>query len=82
MYDKGFSYYKIESPRVKYPTIEYLNKEEIQELVKYVRDTEIYEINRYRSELLIMLAFTSGLRLSELLNLKINDIYNPNLVIR
>jgi site-specific recombinase XerD len=59
MYDQGLTYYKIESPKVKYPMIEYLDKEEIQELIQYVRNIEIYGINRFRSELLITLAFTS-----------------------
>ena len=59
MYDTGLTYYKIESPRAKNPPIDYLTKEEISHLISHIRRVEIYDINRARSELLILLVFTS-----------------------
>jgi site-specific recombinase XerD len=59
IYDVGLTYTKIESPKVKYPTIEPLSREEIQNLLRYVRRIELQDIDRLRSELLIMIAFTS-----------------------
>ncbi|MDR0650228.1 MAG: hypothetical protein LBG59_02220 [Candidatus Peribacteria bacterium] len=82
IYDVGISYIKIESPKSKYPTIVPLTRNEIVELIRYVRKRERKEIDRLRSELLVMLAFTAGMRLQELLNLTIEDLYKSELTIQ
>lgn len=76
------TYYKIESPKVIYPKIEILTVDEVLKFVKYVREVETYDINRIRSELLIFLAFKSGMRNSEMINLKLDDVYREDLSIR
>lgn len=73
---------RIESPRAVKPPIEYLNDSEIQNLLDYINHVEIYDINRYRSLLLILTAYTTWLRLSELLNLTYDDIQHPESMIR
>lgn len=73
---------RIESPRCVKPEIECLNDQEIKDLLSYISCVEIYDINRYRSLLLVLVAFTAWLRLSELLNLTYEDIQYPERVIR
>lgn len=73
---------RIESPRCVKPEIECLDLEEIRDLIEYISRIEIYDINRYRSLLLVLVPFTSWLRLSELLNLTYEDISHPERVIR
>ena len=73
---------RIESPRCIKPQIECLNDQEIQELLEYISCVEIYDINRYRSLLIVLVAYTTGLRLSELLNLTYEDIQHPETMIR
>lgn len=73
---------RIESPRCIKPEIECLNDQEIKNLLEYISDVEVYDINRYRSLLLVLVAFTAWLRLSEMLNLTYEDIKYPEKVIR
>lgn len=73
---------RIESPRCVKPEIECLDDKEIKDLLEYISRIEVYDINRYRSLLLVLVPFTSWLRLSELLNLTYEDISHPERVIR
>lgn len=73
---------RIESPRCVKPEIECLNDQEIHDLLEYISYIEVYDINRYRSLLLVLIAFTAWLRLSELLNLTYEDIKYPERMIR
>lgn len=73
---------RIESPRCVKPQIECLNDEEIQDLLSYISRVEVYDINRYRSLLIVLVAYTTWLRLSELLNLTYDDIQHPERMIR
>lgn len=82
IYDKWEWRMRIESPRCVKPEIECLDEEEIKDLLEYISRVEIYDINRYRSLLVVLLAFTAGLRLSELLNLTYEDIKYPERMIR
>lgn len=82
MYEIWDRWVRIESPRCVKPQIECLNDHEIQELLDYICSVEVYEINKYRSLLLILTAYTTGLRLSELLNLTYEDIQHPETMIR
>lgn len=74
--------FRIESPRCIKPPIECLNDQEIQELLEYISRVEVFDINRYRSLLLVLTAYTTWLRLSELLNLTFDDIQHPESMIR
>lgn len=73
---------RIESPRCIKPPIECLNDQEIHDLLEYISRVEVFDINKYRSLLLVLLAYTTGLRLSELLNLTYEDIQYPERMIR
>lgn len=82
IYDVWDRWIRIESPRCIKPEIECLNDQEIKDLLEYISRVEVYDINRYRSLLLVLVPFTSWLRLSELLNLTYEDIQHPERVIR
>lgn len=73
---------RIESPRCVKPQIECLNDSEIRDLLQYICRVEVYDINKYRSLLLVLVAYTTWLRLSELLNLTYDDIQHPESMIR
>lgn len=73
---------RIESPRCVKPPIECLDDQEIHDLLEYISHVEVYDINKYRSLLLVLVAYTTWLRLSELLNLTYDDIRYPERMIR
>ena len=74
IYEMGIDYRKIETKRIKSDYIECINDTEFWELMDYVEKTEKYKINALRSELLINIGYTSWLRLSEILSLKVGEI--------
>ncbi|RAL57306.1 hypothetical protein BSK20_03460 [SR1 bacterium human oral taxon HOT-345] len=73
-HDIGLSYLKIEIPKVHLPQMEYLTKEELSQLFTHIEKNEKNEENRLRNLLFCKLAFISGMRLSELLSIKVKDI--------
>ena len=81
-YEVGDWRVRIESPRCIKPQIECLDDSEIKELLSYISRVEVFDINRYRSLLLVLVAYTTWLRLSELLNLTYTDIQHPESMIR
>ena len=50
---------RIESPRCVKPEIECLDDKEIKDLLEYISRIEVYDINCYRSLLLVLVPFTS-----------------------
>lgn len=69
-------YRKIEQKRAKQPDIEILTPTEYQTYFDFIWKYEKYKINQLRSQLLVNIWYTSGMRLSEILNLKTYDILN------
>jgi site-specific recombinase XerD len=65
----------LELPKTRMRRIEFLSDQEIQLLIKaIINDRKIPEIQRKRNQAIILTIFGSGLRLSELLNLKKHDL--------
>ena len=73
-HDEGIDYRKIETKRIKSDYIECLTESEFQIFFNFIGEYEKYKINSLRMQLLVNIGYTSGLRLSEMLNLKIEDI--------
>lgn len=73
-YDEGIDYRKIETKRIKSDYIECLTDDERKIFFGFIWDYEKYRINWLRSQLLCNIAYTSWLRLSEALSLKIDDV--------
>ena len=73
-YDEWFDYRKIETKRTKSDYIECLTEEEWETFFQFIGQYEKYRINALRMQLLCNIAYTSGLRLSEILNLTIEQV--------
>ena len=74
MYDEWLDYRKIETKKVKSDYIECLTDTEYRTLFNFIDSYEKYKINALRMQLLCNIGYTSWLRLSEMLNLRIRDI--------
>jgi integrase len=74
VYDLGIDASKIKMNKVRYQRCDSFSEEEIKEMIKAVNNTEKYELNRTRLKLLIMIAYTSGMRLNEIRNLTIQQV--------
>ena len=73
IYDTGLDYRKIETKKIKSDYIECITEKEFRLFMNFIWDYEHYKINWLRSQLLVNIGYTSWLRLSEMLNLKVND---------
>lgn len=73
-YDEWLDFRKIEIKKCKSDYIECLTDEERDIFYNYIWTYEKYKINSLRMQLLCNIAYTSWLRLSEILSLKIEDI--------
>lgn len=73
-YDEWMDYRKIEIKKCKSDYIECLTDEERDTFYNYIWTYEKYKINWLRMQLLCNIAYTSWLRLSEILSLKIEDV--------
>lgn len=73
-YGEGIDYRKIETKRIKSEYIECLTEEEFNIFQSFIGDYEKYRINALRMQLLCNIGYTSGLRLSEMLNLKVDEV--------
>ena len=73
-YDEGVDYRKIETKRIKSDYIECLTDEEFHTFFNFIWDYEKYRINSLRMQLLVNIGYTSGLRLSEMLSLTVNQV--------
>lgn len=73
-YDEWLDFRKIEIKKCKSDYIECLTDEERDTFYNYIWTYEKYKINSLRMQLLCNIAYTSWLRLSEILSLKIEDV--------
>lgn len=67
-------YHKIKVPKVYSKHHDYFEEDEIEKIIDTVRSSEKFPINRIRSELMVVLGFTTWMRLSELLKLKVREL--------
>ncbi len=74
IYDTWLDYRKIETKKVKSDYIECITETEFRLLENFIEEYEKYRINALRMELLCNIGYTSGLRLSEMLWLTVDDI--------
>lgn len=82
IYNEGIDYRTIAIPRITNRHINFLEEDEVYKLLKVVDECEKTPIGRQRSKLLITLWYTTGLRLSELLNLTVDEVLDWKAVIR
>lgn len=61
-------------PPAKSKRMDYFSLSELHEIVKTIDTTEKYEINRTRLKLIVLIGFTTGLRLAEILSLKVYQV--------
>lgn len=73
-YDEWIDYKKIETKKIKSDYIEYITDDEFNRFFSFIWDYEKYKINALRMQLLCNIWYTSWLRLSEMLNLKIDEV--------
>lgn len=65
----------LELPKTKMRRIEYLTDKEVEKIVAYLSSiNELGEVQKLRNRAIILMIFGSGLRISELLNLKKFDL--------
>lgn len=74
IYESWLDYRKIETKRIKSDYIECITEEEYKTLFQFIEQYEKYRINALRMQLLINIAYTSWLRLSEILGLTVEEI--------
>lgn len=74
IYDCGVDYKKIETKRIKSDYIEYITEKEFELFFNFIWEYEKYKINSLRMQLLVNIGYTSGLRLSEMLKLTVDEI--------
>lgn len=74
IYNEGLDFRKVETKKIKTDYIECITDEEFRKLENFIDQHEKYRINALRMELLCNIGYTSGLRLSEMLNLKVEDV--------
>lgn len=69
----------LELPKTRMRRIEFLSEEEIKKLVQsIIQDQSVPELQRKRNRAIILTIFGSGLRLSELLQLKKTEVSGPD----
>ena len=73
-YDCGLDYRKIEIKKCKSDYVESITETEFELFMNFIGEYEKYKINALRSQLLVNIGYTSWMRLSEMLHLKIEDI--------
>lgn len=74
IYDTWIDYRNIELKKCKSDYIESITETEFQLFMNFINEYEKYKINALRSQLLVNIGYTSWMRLSEMLHLKIEDI--------
>ena len=73
-YDEWIDYRKIETKRIKSDYIECLTETEFRIFFNFIGEYEKYKINALRMQLLVNIGYTSWMRLSEMLQLTIEDV--------
>lgn len=74
VYNIGMNYAYIKVPRADSKHMDYFEVEDLEKIRNAIRKVEKSPINRIRQELLMVLSFTSWMRLSEMLKLKVEDV--------
>lgn len=74
IYDCGLEYRRVENKKIKSDYIEVLTDAEYKTLFDFIGNYERYKINALRMQLLCNIGYTSGLRLSEMLNLTVEEV--------
>lgn len=74
IYEVWLDYQKVETKRYKSDYIECITDTERNLFFNFIPTYEKYKINALRMQLLCNIAYTSWLRLSEILNLKVEDV--------
>lgn len=74
IYDNGIDYRRVELKKCKSDYVESITQTEFELFMNFIGDYEKYRINALRSQLLVNIWYTSWMRLSEMLSLRINDI--------
>lgn len=64
----------IRIPPTKSKRMDYFTLPELYKIVQAINSTEKYEINRARLKLIVLIGFTTGLRLAEILSLKVYQV--------
>lgn len=59
VYEIGMDYRKIKVPKVHYQHMDYFEKDEVEKIISTIKEIEKHRINRIRSELLVVLGFTT-----------------------
>ena len=75
-YGCWISYNMVEMPKAKSIPMDYFEEWEVKKILEKVEFREKYEINKLRLELLIEMGYTTGMRLNEMLNLKVEKCIN------
>ena len=74
IYDCGLEYRRVENKKIKSDYIEVLTDAEYKTLFDFIGNYERYKINALRMQLLCNIGYTSWLRLSEMLNLTVEEV--------
>lgn len=76
VYDIGLDPAKIKMVKAKTKRMDYFTEDEIKLILEAVEHTEKYKINQLRLKLLILVCFVSWARMSEVMQVTIEDIEN------
>lgn len=74
MYWIGMDYKDVILPENKSERMDFWTYDEIKEIINLINKYEKFDICKLRLKLIVLLAFTSGLRSNEIINLKTEDI--------
>lgn len=73
-HNMGLKYEQIEVPRYKKPEMTFINEKEFENLFNIIEKVELREDVEARNRVLLYMAYTTWMRVSELLNIRINQI--------
>lgn len=82
MYNTGLNYLYIKCPKVYSKHMDFFEKDEIEKILKVIEEKEQSELARLRMKLFVVCAFVSWWRISELRQIKVQDICNWRAIIR
>lgn len=66
----------IKVPKVRSQHMDFFEEEELEKIRTSIQKTEKYPIARIRAELFAVMAFSSGMRISEMVKVKVKDVLN------
>jgi len=81
IYNIWINYQLIKVKKVHSKHMDFFEKEEIWTIIEEIDNIEKYALSRARAKLLVIVWFVSGMRISEMLQLKVKDIMNWKAVI-